>query len=69
MRFFNIEVIFAIDMDMGIPGRPDMGESTVLHGVAFVLQLLHDGRHVDRMPDNDGMRHERQPERLMGFQA
>jgi hypothetical protein len=37
MRFLDIEVIFAIDIDMGIPGGPDRGEITLLHRVAFAL--------------------------------
>ena len=65
MRFLDVEVIFAIHVYMGIPGGPDMGEITVLHGIAFLLQLLHNGRHVDRIPDNDRIGHQIETERLM----
>ena len=37
VHFLDIEVIFAIDIDMGIPGGPDMGQITVLHRIAFLL--------------------------------
>jgi len=66
VHFLDIEVIFAIDIDMGIPGGPDMGKITVLHRLAFLLQLLHHSRHVDRIPDDDRIRHEIQTEGLMG---
>src|SRR5262245_6776937 len=66
VHFLDIEMIFAIDIDMGIPGGPDMGKITVLHRVGFLPQLLYHSRHVDRIPDDDGIRHEVQTERLMG---
>ena len=53
MGFFDIEVIFAIDIDMGVPRGPDMGQITRLHGTAFLRQLLHHGCHIDRIPDDD----------------
>jgi hypothetical protein len=34
-----------------------------VHRHAFVLELLHHRRHVDRVPDNDGVRHEIQTQR------
>ena len=34
--FFDVKVIFPIDVDMGVPGGPDMGEITLLHGIAFL---------------------------------
>jgi hypothetical protein len=43
-----------------------MGQIAVVHWHAFVLELLHDRRHVDRVPDNDGIGHEIQTQRLMG---
>ena len=43
-----------------------MGEITLLHGRAFPLQLLHHGCHVDRIPDDDRIRHQIETERLLG---
>ena len=64
--FLDIKVILPIDIDMRIPGGPDMGEITVLHGIAFLLQLLHDGRHVDRIPDDDRIGHQIEATGLVG---
>ena len=69
MCLFDVEVIFPVYpvyIDMGVPCGPDMGQITLLHGIAFLLQLLHHGRHVDRIPDDDRIRHEIQTECLMG---
>jgi hypothetical protein len=43
-----------------------MGEITVVHRRAFLLQLLHDRRHVDRMPDDDRIGHQIQATGLVG---
>jgi len=43
-----------------------MGEITVLHGIAFLLELLHHRCHVDRIPDDDGICDQIETQRLMG---
>ena len=66
MDLFDVEVILAIDIDMCIPCGPDMREITVLHRIAFLLELVHHGCHVDRIPDNDGIGDQIETQGLMG---
>src|SRR5206468_4521760 len=66
MCLVDVEVIFTIHVDMSVPRGPDMGQIALLHGRAFLLQLLHHGCHGDRIPDNDRIRHQIEAERLMG---
>jgi len=51
---------------MGIARGPHMREITVMHGVAFLLQLLDDRGHVDGIPDDDSIRHQIETQRLVG---
>lgn len=66
MGFLGVEAVLAIHIDMRVPCRPDVGQIAIVHRHAFVLKLLHHRRHVDRVPDDDGVRHEIQTQRLMG---
>ena len=66
MGFLDVETVLAIHIDMRVPGGPDMGQIAVVHRHAFVLELLHHCCHVDRVPDNDGIGHKIQTQRLMG---
>jgi hypothetical protein len=43
VHFLDIEMIFAIDIDMGIPGGPDMGKITVLTLPIFKFGLCSCG--------------------------
>ena len=58
MCLCDVEVIFAIHIDMRVPRGPDMGQIALLHGITFLLQLLHHSSHVDRIPDDDRIRHQ-----------
>ena len=51
MRFFEIEVIATIHIDMPIAGRPDPGEITVLHRIALAFELFDHSRHVYGIPE------------------
>jgi len=51
---------------MRIARGPHVGEVTVVDGIAFLLELRDHRRHVDRIPDDDRIRHEIQTEGLMG---
>ena len=64
--FFDIEVLFAIDIDVGVPRGPDMGQITLLHGIAFLRQLFHHRCHRDRVPDDDRIGYQVETECLMG---
>jgi hypothetical protein len=43
-----------------------MGEIAILHGISFPLELLHDGCHVDGIPDDDSIGDDVETQRLMG---
>ena len=49
MRFFEIEVIATIHIDMPIAGRPDPGEITVLYRLALAFELLDHCGHIHRI--------------------
>ena len=43
-----------------------MGEITLLHGIALLLELLHHGRHIDGVPRNDRVGDQIEAAGLMG---
>jgi hypothetical protein len=43
MGFLDVEPVFAIHINVGIPGWPDMGQIAFLHSEAFPLELRHHG--------------------------
>ena len=43
-----------------------MRKITLVYGIAFLLELLDDRRHVDRIPDNDRMGDQIETQGLMG---
>jgi hypothetical protein len=48
-------VILAIDIAIGIPRRPDMGQITLVYGIPLLLELFHHCGPIDRIPDDDGI--------------
>src|SRR5215510_3098672 len=58
MYLLNVEVIPAIDIDMLIPSRPDMGEIVLVDRITLPFELCNGFRHVHRIPDDDGIGHE-----------
>jgi hypothetical protein len=43
-----------------------MGKVTVVYGIAFLLELRDDCGHIDRMPDDHGIRHQVEAQGLGG---
>src|SRR5712692_8553634 len=56
LGLLEVKVIAAIHIDMLIAGRPDMGEITILNRIAFPFELVHDGRHIHGIPEDDRIR-------------
>ena len=65
MGFLDVEAIFPVHVDMSVSCRPDMGQIAVLYPHAFLLELLHDSRHVDCIPDDDRIGHQIETQRLL----
>ena len=63
---FKIEVILPIDVEMRIPCGPDMGKITLMHGIALLLELLHDSCHIDSVPHDHRICDEIEATGLMG---
>ena len=57
---------FPIHIEMRIARGLHMGEVTVVHGIAFLLQLRDDRGYVDGIPDDDGIRRQIETQRLVG---
>jgi len=43
-----------------------VGEVTIVYGIAFLLELLDDRGHVDRIPDDHGIGHQVETQGLVG---
>ena len=50
MCLLDVEVIPTIDIDMLIPGRPDMGEIALVDWVTLPFELCYGFRHVHGVP-------------------
>ena len=58
MCLLDVEVIATIDIDMRIPGGPDMGEIAFVDWIPLPFELCHGFRHVHGVPYDDGIGHQ-----------
>ena len=58
--------MFPIHIEMRIARGPHVREVTVVHGIAFLLELGDDRSHVDRIPNDHGIGHQVETQGLVG---